>query len=177
MKNNQLVTYSSCIEVRDDFVSKNGRVKLLDVAKIVSDCALKVVATMPHEYEIQAKTEEVIISYGIDTEDDSFIKGTRTCVCVTVDRLMPAFPHVREKMLNDGVDDFINNLPKTPFEDAIYQFYQEVGKEISRNVEWSGQMKIKMVHKNYFEYLNLYLGDYGIEPIRTMREYQKFMKD
>ena len=174
---NQLVTYSCNIDVKDELISKNGRIKLADVAKIVSDCALEVVVNAPHEFDISAQVEEVIVAYGIDTDDGSFVKGTRTCARITVERLMPAFPHVREKMLDDGVDEYINNLPKTPFEDIVYKFYQLLGRKICRDSIWSRDLKIKLVHKNYHEHLELILGDFDIQPIRNMRDYQKFLKE
>jgi hypothetical protein len=174
----QLVAYSCNIDVKDEFISKNGRIKLADVAQIVSDCALKVVANMPHEFELAARVEEAIMAYGVDTDDGSYVKGIRTCARVTVERLMPAFPHVREKILENGVDEYINNLPKTPFEDVVFEFYKLLGHEIYRDPIWSSDLKIKLVHKDYYEYLELMISDdFDIQPIRNMRDYQKFLKE
>lgn len=173
----ELVTYTCNIPVSEKWLSKNGRVKLVDVSEAVSATLRSVIAGMRHEFFLKASVEEVILSYALKDEDDGLLNGTNTCVRVTVTREIPSFRHVRRTILERTDEDLINELPKNPYEDAVFRFYQMLGLELVKNLDFATDIYVHMYHKNYHEQLRLRVKGCQLNEVRSAYVFRKLMKN
>lgn len=170
----ETVTYKCYFPVSEKWTSKNGRVKLIDVGNVVSMVARSVISSMPYEYSLKATVAEVVHVFAFK-DDDDFLRsnGTENYVEVTVTREMPQFLHVRKRILNTTTNNLINDLPKTPFEDVVFRFFQKLGLELCRKLNCNTEVHIDLFHKSYYEHLKLRVQGYQINNIRTAFQYNR----
>lgn len=172
----KLVKYTCYIDVKDEFKMKNGRLKLADVGEVVSEACLKSVARTSHIFDLTAEVSEVVRTTGVEEEDGSYIKTTGTYAKVVAEKEMPNFPHVRKEVLRRHPEEYVNYMPKAPFEEVVFRFFQEVG--INLLTERYGSipiMTIRIDDGSYNEEVLFNSKDEDIYSPKNIREYEKLL--
>ncbi len=165
----KIVTWKTIVFPSEDYLTKNGRVKLAEVGKVVTDAINRNdtgMFAMGSEdmlsNNLRFKVSECMVAsnhYYIRRDSSEHVR-TIPAVKISITKAMLRFHNIRRlPLLSERNSDIVNTLPRLKAEDMILLILQQSSLVLMGGMSVHTPVYLEMQNGDYTEQTWLYLGE------------------